>query len=164
MRLYMIDYNDLKMAYFMFCGHTQEESYAMAFEPDNVSKESLHVVASNKVQEKKGIKKLVESLSRVYGSGNQTPAPVEAKGKKKKQGLDVTDKDSILRALKEQYDNAMEPKVKTDILTKIADLQRMKQDENKEEEELTHFYLPLTCKRCKLYDEAMKKKEHQYKQ
>jgi hypothetical protein len=38
-------------------------------------------------------------------------------------------------------------------------LQRMKQDENKDETELTHFYLPLTCKRCSLYCQEIDKRK-----
>lgn len=41
-------------------------------------------------------------------------------------------------------------KERVDALMKIADLQRMKQDENKQDEKRVHFYLPLSCDRCKL--------------
>lgn len=43
-------------------------------------------------------------------------------------------------------------KDRADVLMKIADLQRMKNEEIKEEEKLTHFYLPIACpKTCKLF-------------
>ena len=84
------------------------------------------------------------------------------KSKKKSAGeggFDPTNKDSIIRVLSDQLELATDPKTKTDIAMKIADLQRMKQDENKDETELVHFYLPLTCKRCSLYVAEKKKKE-----
>ena len=44
---------------------------------------------------------------------------------------------------------------------KIADLQQMKKDENTEEEETVHYYLPLQCYRCSLFiaDRAKRKAE-----
>lgn len=43
-------------------------------------------------------------------------------------------------------------KERADVLMKIADLQRMKNEEIKEEEKVTHFYLPIACpKTCKLF-------------
>jgi hypothetical protein len=40
---------------------------------------------------------------------------------------------------------------RTKILSVIADLQRMDRDETKDDKQLIHFFLPLTCKRCNLY-------------
>ena len=47
------------------------------------------------------------------------------------------------------------------LLMKIADLQQMKKDENTEEEETVHYYLPLQCYRCSLFiaDRAKRKAE-----
>ena len=52
-------------------------------------------------------------------------------------------------------------KDRADVLMKIADLQQMKKDENTEEEETVHYYLPLQCYRCSLFiaDRAKRKAE-----
>lgn len=39
----------------------------------------------------------------------------------------------------------------------IADITRMKQEEVQIEDKTVHFYLPLTCSRCRLYNEHNKK-------
>ncbi|GAE83321.1 hypothetical protein JCM10512_1586 [Bacteroides reticulotermitis JCM 10512] len=57
------------------------------------------------------------------------------------------DKDYILRKLATLEENSY-GKDKKDILIAIADLQKMKNDDNKAEEERIHFYLPITCDRC----------------
>lgn len=60
------------------------------------------------------------------------------------------DKDEIISALAKEADSVI-GKERIDALNKIADLQRMKQEENKTEEERVMFYLPLTCYNCPLY-------------
>ncbi len=62
-------------------------------------------------------------------------------------------KDAILAALESEIPG-LRGKERTEVLLKIADLQRMKQEENKEEEQRVHYYLPLKCELCPL-----KKKE-----
>ena len=49
-------------------------------------------------------------------------------------------------------DATKDPKQKTEILMKLADLQQMKKDATKEEEDNTvHYYLPLNCRNCELF-------------
>ncbi|MEA5082070.1 MAG: hypothetical protein VB024_10680 [Dysgonamonadaceae bacterium] len=59
------------------------------------------------------------------------------------------DKDTVLSALEAEIP-FVKGKERAEILLKIADLQQMKQESNKEpEEERVHFYLPLhICKDC----------------
>lgn len=61
---------------------------------------------------------------------------------------DLKSKEGMIDALEEQVHSTEDPKQKADILMKIADLQRMKQDENTEKERLVHYYLPLRCEVC----------------
>ena len=44
-----------------------------------------------------------------------------------------------------------------DIKKLIADLSKIKQDEIKEEDEYVHFYVPIQCHQCKLYEDAQAK-------
>ena len=54
-------------------------------------------------------------------------------------------------------------KDRADLLMKIADLQRMKQEENIAEDNTVHFYLPVTCHMCDLYNKEKKRKEEERK-
>lgn len=63
-------------------------------------------------------------------------------------GFDLRDKQGMIDALQCEYEAAEDPKQRADILTRIADLQKMKQDEDKNKEQLVHFYLPLRCNVC----------------
>ena len=45
-----------------------------------------------------------------------------------------------------------DPKQKTEILMKLADLQQMKKDKTQDEEDNTiHFYIPINCYQCPLF-------------
>lgn len=44
-----------------------------------------------------------------------------------------------------------------DIKKMIADITRVKQDEIKEEDDLVHFYVPIQCHQCKLYEDVKNK-------
>lgn len=65
--------------------------------------------------------------------------------------VDFRSKDSIIDQLGKAA-STLKGKDLADVLMKIADLQQMKKDENKEEEERVHFYLPANCPHtCKLF-------------
>lgn len=70
------------------------------------------------------------------------------------------EKEDIIRELNALADFTKDPKQKTEILMKLADLQQMKKDALEEEEEDTtvHYYLPLTCNNCSLKREAEKRR------
>ena len=60
----------------------------------------------------------------------------------------------------DNLDITKDPKQKTEILMKLADLQQMKKDPVDETEDNTvHYYLPLTCYKCSLYIANKRKTE-----
>lgn len=65
---------------------------------------------------------------------------------------DLRSKSGVLDALEEEANNTADAKQRADIIMKIADLQRMKNDEDKERESLVHYYLPLRCDVCPYKD------------
>lgn len=62
--------------------------------------------------------------------------------------IDLRSKEGMLDALERAYRDEDDPKKQADILGKIADLQRLKDEENKESRKLVHYYLPLRCDVC----------------
>ncbi|MDL2304409.1 hypothetical protein LJC72_03605 [Bacteroides sp. OttesenSCG-928-D19] len=66
-------------------------------------------------------------------------------------------KTDVIRELNRIADTAKTPKEQIDALMKIAELERMKQDESKDEKKTVHYYLPLTCDKCQLFNEHKKK-------
>lgn len=46
-------------------------------------------------------------------------------------------------------------------IAKYADLQQMKKDEVQEEDRTVHYYLPLSCRNCELYQKHKRKQNRQ---
>ena len=68
----------------------------------------------------------------------------------------LRDKDAVLKAMEKEA-NSMSGLDKIRALKEIAELQQMKKEKTKEQEDLVHFFLPLTCNYCSLYMEHQKK-------
>lgn len=68
-------------------------------------------------------------------------------------------KSDIVRELNILANSCNDPKQRTEILLKLADLQRMKEDANKDDTELVHFYVPIQCHNCSLYIQAERSKK-----
>ena len=77
---------------------------------------------------------------------------------------DFTNKDVLLSELSRMVSNTHNVRERNDVLKSIADITRMKNDENKDEAKLIHFYVPLTCKRCNLYVAELEKRKEKQKQ
>lgn len=90
---------------------------------------------------------LIQSLK--YTKGNN---PEDYDGIDDSSLNNYKDKDYILRKLAKLEENSF-GRDKKDILIAIADLQKMKNDDNKAEEERVHFYLPMTCDKCPIRKE-----------
>ena len=76
---------------------------------------------------------------------------------------DLTDKEQVIKALTQLSRRNMKPNEAAAIIAKVADLQMMKKDEAKAEDETIHYYIPLTCFKCTLkkkYDKEVEKKEN----
>lgn len=117
----------------------------------------LHTIETNLFEAKK-LKDENQSFVAYYNSRiKQMNAETEDKVRNIEENLlsheayenKYRDKDEIITALAREADS-LRGKDRVDVLNKIADLQRMKQEENKTEEERVHYFLPLTCYVCPL--------------
>lgn len=63
-------------------------------------------------------------------------------------------KDETLEELNELANQTGDPKLKAELLMKIADLQNWKKEQQTEESEQIKYYLPLKCSQCQLYKSA----------
>lgn len=66
-------------------------------------------------------------------------------------------KSDIVKELNVLANSCKDAKQRTEILLKLADLQRMKEDSNKDDKDLVHFFLPIQCYNCSLYIQAQSK-------
>jgi len=160
MKSFLLTEKEAYMSMLIAAGADQAEAYSVIYLNNASNKKTLDEEASRLIKSKKGIRDLIDILTKVNMKGRNVEPEIKSR-KTKKDTLDITSKDSILNELGEQYKNTISPKEKTDILIKIADLQKMKQDENRNEDKLVHYYMPINCPRCNLYIEARKKRIEQ---
>ena len=71
-------------------------------------------------------------------------------------------KDGIINALVAEL-KYTRGKARADLLMKLADLQRMKEEETEKEDETIHFYVPITCYDCDLYMREKERSEREKK-
>ena len=152
MQNFLLTEQEAYMAMLIAAGASMGEAYCVAVS-NFASKESSDANAYKIMKKKPGIKKLVDTLTSVNLAGVTTDDKLP-KSRKKKGTINIRDKDCLLDIMQSQIENAKDPKTVKDFVVAAAELQRMKQDENKDEKELVHYYVPLTCNSCDLYKKA----------
>ena len=164
-RIYSLAPEDVFFCVLVAPGATRREAYAAKFRPTTNGIATIDSKASSLVRSKPGIAQLIEAIQyqRVGGSGTKTNSKkkdvesIAENGKVSKRMLDTfRSKDGILENLIATLP-ALTGKDKAAVLMQIADLQRMKQEENKDETEQVLYYHPISCYRCQLYLEHQKK-------
>jgi hypothetical protein len=168
-QIYQLTPDDVFFCMLVASGASRGEAYAIIFRPRSTKIETAQRGAAQLAKDKPGINKLIKSFedNRAVFLPDIEPT---GKDKKKKKATETEgeagnvvqyrDKDAVLSGL-EQTLPYLRGKDRADVLMKIADLQQMKKDENTEEEETVHYYLPLQCYRCSLFiaDRAKRKAE-----
>lgn len=77
----------------------------------------------------------------------------------KEESPNFRKKEDVVAELNQLATSVKEPKLKAEILLKLADLQQMKKEESKEDMETIHYYLPLTCNNCGLYQKQQRQQQ-----
>lgn len=62
-------------------------------------------------------------------------------------------KEDIIRELNELLERETDSKLKLDYYKQLADLQGMKKEQDKDDEDTIHYYFPITCNQCPLKNE-----------
>lgn len=150
-QIYQLTPDDVFFCMLVASGASRGEAYATIFRPRSTKIETAQRGAAQLAKDKPGINKLIRSFE-----DNRAAFLPEKAG----NVVQYRDKDAVLSGL-EQTLPYLRGKDRADVLMKIADLQQMKKDENTEEEETVHYYLPLQCYRCSLFiaDRAKRKAE-----
>lgn len=131
-----------KDAYYLVCG--RESSAPDAYEMGKLRK----IISDSSFQlyvEKK--RKVIEKTVKKKFEDKQANDETFSGGLLSKDDVAT----ELLRIAKELPRSSKE---RADILMKYSDLLQMKKDEVKDEEKLVHFYLPVSCYNCPLYEEA----------
>lgn len=168
-RIYSLTPEDVFFCMLVASGATRQEAYAAIYRPTTNGSGTIASKATSLQKNKPGISQLIEAIQyqRTGTDATKTTSPKEdaakiAEGNKvDKKTLDTfRSKDGILQNLIKVLPT-LTGKDKAAVLMQIADLQRMKQEENKEEAEQVVYYHPVSCYRCTLYQEHKKKQREE---
>lgn len=166
-RIYSLNPEDVFFCMLVASGATRQEAYATIYRPTTNGSGTIASKATALQNNKPGISQLIEAIQYQRAgvtttkstSSKKDTASIAEGNKIDKKTLDTfRSKDGILQNLIKTLP-ALTGKDKAAVLMQIADLQRMKQEENKDEEENVVYYHPISCYRCSLFKSLRKKKE-----
>lgn len=145
---------DLACADLMSCGWSLSDVWAVCVRTGYTwSKQSLRKAQEEMSESPKFIERLNSMKSRGIIDGGVTVSDTSLS--------DATSKEALIRSLLTSRSSfSIGSKEYIDATMKIADLTNAKREENKTEEELIHYHLPLKCSMCSLkraHDEGVKK-------
>lgn len=167
-RIYSLNPEDVFFCMLVASGATRQEAYAAIYRPTTNGTGTIASKATALQNSKPGIAQLIEAIQyqragapTKTGSPKEDTANIAESNKVDKKTLDTfRSKDGILEGLIKVLPSVT-GKDKAAVLIQIADLQRMKQEENKEEAEQIVYYHPVSCFRCALYAEHRKKQKEE---
>jgi hypothetical protein len=138
---------------------TLDEAYHLCHQGSKATGDYIHVMALRWVRKGSPQRAYLDSLNKklvIVGKLNQDGSKDTTA---ESNYVDFSQKDNVIMALSKSANEEVDGLRRAKILSEISDLMRMDKDENKDDKELIHFYLPLTCKRCSLYCQEMEKRK-----
>lgn len=132
---------------YLFNGENLDLAYIMSRNGGyQGSQENLHRLALRWLRDP-DVKEYVDGKRAVVAD------KVEKKFSTPEQGENVNrEKSDIIRELNVLADCTKDPKLKSELLLRLADLQQMRKDPiDQVEDNTVHYYLPLSCYQCSLY-------------
>lgn len=153
-----LDVQERAMADLMVLGWTAQDAFIAAgfnkpMLSDEYNKQQLEILTTDAA-----FQKYLDARSKALKKGILKQYESDSEEDEERTQVKLLSKEEVLQ---EALQTAMllpknDPK-RVDVLMRFADLAQMKKEEIKEEDTTIHYYLPLSCKQCSLY-QAHKKK------
>lgn len=154
MQKYNLNKSEVMLAHLLSADVSLGDAFDCVFKSTAKDKEmACKRYLSNKPQ----IQILADAIR--YGRGettNSDATPINT------QSINLRTKEGVLTVYEEELKSTTDIRQRIDILSKIADLQKLKNEEDKESQDLIFYYLPLRCEECphkKAYDLRHEKEE-----
>lgn len=139
--------NHIILADLILSGYTDSEAYDIAFSED-IAKSAKSIIADRERELKSDGYKRAYEERRMANRSNTEPD-------------DLRNKESVARELNKLITQTTDPKLRAELLMKLADLQQMKKDLTSLDDDPVQFFLPLACEKCPLlqnYNEFLAEK------
>jgi len=150
MQIYNLTNEEVTFSQLIATGRTQAEAYCIAYPNKLLTGQSPTTEAHVLITTAPGIPSLIKALKRTTTNTDNATHPQDQRktGKGKGKGANIDTKEAQLRELNDIYRQATDAKQRAEILKQVADLQQLKKEENKAEEQRIHYYLPIKCELC----------------
>ncbi len=99
-------------------------------------------------------KKTEDELRAFYGMTAQSGEPQQTTPVMPMSDGSPRTKEDIIRELNAALIVETDPKIRLDYYKQLIDLQGMKREQEKEDDNIIHYYFPVTCKMCGLLQKA----------
>lgn len=143
------DPSHIVMADLILSGYTENEAYEIAY-PEELARRAQDKIAHREAEFAS------ESYKRAYDGRKLAHKHISDE-------VDDRDKGDILKELNNLASLQTDPKIKAEILMKIADIKNMKKEMSDEEDPVV-FHLPIDCDKCPLlqsYNEFIKNRNRE---
>lgn len=147
-----LDIQERAMADLMVLGWTAQDAFIAAgfnkpMLSDEYNKQQLEILTTDAA-----FQKYLDARSKTLKKGILKQYESDSEEDEERTQVKLLSKEEVLQ---EALQTAMllpknDPK-RVDVLMRFADLAQMKKEEIKEEDTTIHYYLPLSCKQCSLY-------------
>ena len=147
-----LDIQERAMADLMVLGWTAQDAFiAVGFNKpmlsDEYNKQQLEILTTDAA-----FQKYLDARSKALKKGILKQYSDESEDDGEKEKLKLMSKEDILQeALQSALSLPVTDKNRVEILMKYADLAQLKKESLDEEDTTIHYYLPLSCKQCSLY-------------
>lgn len=160
-RAYDLTPQEVYFAELLHSGATQIEAYCLIFPTATAAPTTA---ARDLLTSRPGIGQLLTALAANQPTDNRAASRRPARrdgresgggdgaggrdGEGSGSGSNISTKEGQLRELQQIYDSTADVKTRADILKQVSDLQRLKQQDEREDVQRIHYYLPAKCQLC----------------
>lgn len=152
-RIYGLEPKDVFFALLVASGAQSYEAYTAVIKASSASPQSLKSTSAQYIDQRPSLRKLIQDLNNGIRTpdnkkpqnettATETHKPKTHANKIESSYIDYSEKDAVLRELSRIVERS-ETKDQIQALKAIADINRLKQEQNKAEEKRVIYYIPL---------------------
>lgn len=142
----------------MVLGWNKKDAYTVTFGESVMYSDNYISSTINELLESDKGKQYMQSVKKQTSTNHEQQNTIQSNDIGLQEALSMATKEETLKDLIIAKSNMkIGTKEWIDVTKLIADLQQMKKEEVQEEDNTIHYYLPLSCYNCSLYQKNIKK-------
>ena len=148
LKQYNLTPQELTFCLVYLAGYTTADSYMMAVQPMS-NKAGTIIKAGKRMSEQTNVRSFITEMNGTIGTINQQPEEkIEEIDIEEIMGGANLDKGKMIKTLASLVEQAKDPKLKAELIMKLADLSGVRKEQTETEDNKIYYYLPVTCNVC----------------